>query len=241
MVSPSWTAVTGFHKEEIMGIHSKILVHWTGKKDIEVNPENERPRLYYERLRDYYQKGLYAKRATEDSIRTIKNLIRICFTEIRLSQSQTHAERYGKLGIVFARDFIMNKGGRSVIYIPYEADKCLLEDSIRDLHKKSEKIQEICRSVKYIMTYVKRMSDGRGEDYYEEMEWRLVQDESNNVPFTSGEKRKIWRLKFNADDVKVIIFPDEETKKMAVADTIMKDFFSKHTPIMATLKDCDNF
>ena len=72
---------------------------------------------------DYYQNGLFTKRTTEAVIRhmKIKNLLRLCFTEIRLSQAQTHAERYGKLGIGFTRDFIMNKGGRPVIYIPFKA------------------------------------------------------------------------------------------------------------------------
>ena len=37
--------------------------------------------------------------------------------------AQTHAERYGKLGIGFTRDFILNKGGRPVIYIPHTANK----------------------------------------------------------------------------------------------------------------------
>jgi hypothetical protein len=56
----------------------------------------------------------------------------ICFTEIRLSQAQTHAKQYGKLGIGFERDFIMDKGGRPVIYIPYKPKNGgrLLEDEV---------------------------------------------------------------------------------------------------------------
>ena len=81
-----------------MGIHSKILVHWTGK-DIENSPKANKSQLYVERLRDDLQNGLFTKRTSEAVIREkqIKNLLRICFTEIRLSQAQTHAERYGKL------------------------------------------------------------------------------------------------------------------------------------------------
>jgi hypothetical protein len=102
-----------------MDIHSKILVHWTGKKDN--GSAYIKDQEYVERLKNYYKNGLFAKRTSEDSIRKwkIKNLVRICFTEIRLSQVQTHAKRYGKLGIGFSRDFIMNKGGRPVIYIPF--------------------------------------------------------------------------------------------------------------------------
>ncbi len=118
-----------------MNIHSKILVHWTGKNDIENQPENIRAQKYVERLRDYYEHGLYSKRTKEDVIRKvkIKNLIRLCFTEIRLSQAREHANNYGKLGIGFTRDFILNRSGRPVIYIPFEAESCLLEKSLTQL------------------------------------------------------------------------------------------------------------
>jgi len=233
------------YKGEMMGIHSKILVHWTGK-DIENCPEANKSQLYVERLKDDLEKGIFTKRTSEDSIRKkkIKNLLRICFTEIRLSQAQTHAERYGKLGIGFTRDFIMNKGGRPVIYIPYEAkaDGRLLEDSIENLYENLKDREEIHRSLKWIMAHVKRMSNGKDEDYYEEMEWRIVYDESpNNKHFTKGKGNGVHRLKFAAHDIKVIIFPDEYTKQLSLKDEAIRKYFSKHMPIMATLEDCSNF
>jgi hypothetical protein len=230
----------------MMGIHSKILVHWTGK-DIKDCPVTERSHRYVERLKDDLEKGLFTKRTSEDSIRywKIKGLIRICFTEIRLSQAQTHAERYGKLGIGFKRDFIMNKGGRPVIYIPYEAPTGgrLLEDSLRNVYKKSIDNAEVHRSSKWIMAHVKRMSNAKGEDYedyYEEMEWRLVYDESS-THFIKGEGENVYRLRFEARDIKVIIFPDENTKQQSLRDSVIKDYFSRHMPIMATLEESPNF
>jgi len=228
-----------------MGIHSNILVHWTGK-DIENSPGANKSQQYVERLKDDCENGLFAKRASENLIRgkKIRNLLRICFTEIRLSQAQTHAERYGKLGIGFTRDFIMNKGGRPVIYIPYKAkaDSRLLEDSIKNVYDKSENNKEIHRSSKWIMAHVKRMSNGNRDDYYEEMEWRLVHDESsNNKHFTKGKGTGIHRLKFVASDIKVIIFPDEDIKQMSLKDETIRKYFSEHMPIMATLDDCCNF
>jgi len=234
-----------------MGIHSKILVHWTGK-DIENCAEDNKSQLYFERLKDALENGLFTKRTNEDVIRgwKIKNIIRLCFTEIRLSQAQKHADRYGKLGIGFTRDFIMNKGGRPVIYIPYKAkaDGRLLEDSIRNVHKKSKDNEEIHRSSKWIMAHVKRMSNGKSEDsedyedYYEEMEWRLIHDESsNNKHFEKGKDKGIHRLKFEASDIKVIIFPDEGIMQMSLEDETIKRYFSKHMPIMVTLEDCRNF
>ena len=227
-----------------MGIHSKILVHWTGK-GIEKYPKAKRSQLYVDRLKNDLEYGLYTKSTSEALIRKkkIKNFLRICFTEIRLSQAQTHADRYGRLGIGFTRDFIMNKGGRPVIYIPYEAKagSRILEDSIKNVYEKSENSEEIHRSSKWIMAHVKRMSNGNSDDYYEELEWRLVQDESsNNKPFTD-EGNGVHRLKFAAHDIKVIIFPDEDTKQRSLKDDDIRKYFSEHIPIMATLDDCRNF
>jgi hypothetical protein len=57
------------------------------------------------------------------------------------------------------------------------------------------------------MAHVKRMSNGK-DDYYEEMEWRLVHDEKS-THFAGGESIDVYRLRFKASDIKVIIFPDE--------------------------------
>jgi len=233
------------YKGETMGIHSKILIHWTGK-DIDNSLGANKSQQYVERLRDDLENGLFAKRTSENLIRKkkIKNLLRICFTEIRLSQARTHAKRYGKLGIGFARDFILNKGGRPVIYIPHTAseDSSLLEDSIKKVYEKSKDNKEVHKSSKWIMAHVKRMSNGKSEDYYEEMEWRLVHDESpKHKHFTKGKGKDIFRVKFKASDIKVIIFPDEDIKKMSLNDETIGKYFSEHMPIMTTLDDCSNF
>jgi len=159
-----------------------------------------------------------------------------------LSQAQIHAERYGKLGIGFTRDFIMNKGGRPVIYVPYdpEDDGRLLEDSIRNVFERSNHNAEIHRSSKWIMVHVKRMSNGKDEDYYDEIEWRLVYDECS-THFTSGEDKSVHRLQFEASDIKIIIFPDDKIKEKSLSDKVIRDYFSKHLPIMAALEDCCNF
>jgi hypothetical protein len=227
----------------MMAIHSKILVHWTGK-DIETNPnEDEKSRLYVERLKDDLREGLYAKPTIEDSIRylKIKDITRLCFTEIRLSQAKTHSDRYGKLGIGFSRDFIMNKGGRPVIYIPFEppADNYFLEASIGNVYEKAINNREIKESSKLILAHVKRMSDGNKNDYYEEMEWRIVHHANDkNIINTSND---IHRLKFKMSDIEVIIFPDKKTKQLSLEDDYIKDCLSKHMPIIATLDDCLNF
>ena len=227
-----------------MKIHSKILVHWTGKKDIENEPVNNRAQQYVDRLKDYYQNGLFLKRTEENVLRykKIKYLVRLCFTEIRLSQAQAHAHKYGKLGIGFNRDFIMNRGGRPVIYIPYKAERCLLEDSLKQAYEESEGKEEIHKPLKYVLAYVKRMWNEDDEEHYDEMEWRIVHDENPNDDYIKkGKKKGVYRFKFTASDIKVVIFPDEKTKNMSFNDEVIKEFYTQHTPITVTLDDCDNF
>jgi hypothetical protein len=156
-----------------MAIHSKFLIHWTGnnKDGIEhETSETKKQELYIDRLINYYQNGLYTKRTTEEILRTkeapkkvvhwkIKKIVRLCFTEIRLSQAKTHADQYGKLGIGFTRDFIMNKGGRPVIYVPFRANNRLLEESIKNVYEKSKPNTEIHKSAKWIFAHVKIMTD----------------------------------------------------------------------------------
>ena len=224
-----------------MAIHSRLLVHWTGK-DIEEYASTEQPQKYVERLRDDLKNGLYTKITSEDAIRKwkVKNLVRICFTEVRLSQAQTHARRYGRLGIGFTRDFVMDRGGRPAIYVPYapKDDGRLLEDSIRTAYEKSQ--GEVQKSAKWILAHVKRMSDGRDEDYYEEMEWRLVWD-GQSAHFKKDAAEGVYRLQLEASDIKLIVLPDENTKRLSLGDDVIKEYFSKHLPMVTTLEDCANF
>jgi hypothetical protein len=230
-------------EDEIMSIHSKILVHWTGNNDIEKEPEDRKAQLYVERLKDYCQNGLFLKRNKEDVLRKlkIKDLFRLCFTEIRLSQAQEHAKNYGKLGVGFTKDFIKNNGGRPVIYIPFDVEH-LLENSLREAFEKSKGSDEIHRPLKWVLAYVKRMSNGHVEEYYDEMEWRIVHDENPDNPFFAKDQEKdAYRFKFDAKDIKVIVLPNEEIKQMVSNDESLKIFFAQHMPILVTLEDCNNF
>lgn len=228
-----------------MKIHSEILVHWTGKKDIENNPVSNQTQLYVQRVEDYYRNGLFMKRTTEPTTRgrKIKYLPRLCFTEIKLSQAKDHANRYGKLGIGFSREFIMNRGGRPVIYIPFEPRDGLLERSLDQALDKSKGNDEINKLMISIHSYIKRMWDENDEQAYDEMEWRIVYDNDPNYCkyFTRGKDKDEFRFIFTANDVKIIVFPDEKTRRASFDDKIIKKFFSIYTPITITVDECENF
>lgn len=171
-------------------------------------------------------------------------MVRLCFTEIRLSQAEAHAERYGKLGIGFARDFIMKKGGRPVIYIPHKTDPNgrLLEDCIRKIHDHPKHDEDIRRWAKSIMAHVKRMSCGNGDEFFEELEWRLVYDESDTNPhFRKVGGKGIYRMPYQARDVQIVVFPDENVRQMAFKDARIRAFFSNGMPSTVTVSDCPDF
>ena len=223
-----------------MKYRSRILVHWTGK-DIEEESPADKPQQYVDRLVDYYKKGLYSKRTSEPTLRglKLKKLVRLCFTEIRMSQAHDHANKYGKMGIGFARDFIIDRDGRPVIYIPFEPRDGLLENSLRSIYKNSDTNDEIHQPSKNILAFIKRMGDERNEDNFEEMEWRIVYGE-NDLNFVK-ENSNVYRFPFEASDVKVVIFPDKETKLLALKNEDLKGFFAAFSPSIIIFEDCASF
>lgn len=83
------------------------------------------------------------------------------------------------------------------------------------------------------------MSNGKDECYYDEMEWRLVHDEKSTHFVRGGNG--VFRFKFGASDIKVMIFPDEITKQQSLSAAFIRRYFSVHLPIMATLDECSDF
>jgi len=240
---------------------SRFLVHWTGQKDFEkLREDNLKWDKYAARLKDWYQIGLFAKTADAELIFRLpepglvnkfkmKRLIRICLTEIRLSQAKDHSDRYGKLGIGFTREFIANKGGRPVMYTPWEAKVRLMEESAWRVWQNSAGNDEIREPLTWLLAFFKVMSNGKPEDsrgyedYYEEMEWRLVFGESldHSGTFTPTADPDTYRVTFEPNDVTVIVFPHEEVLQRTLNDSDMKRFFAAHQPDLVLLKDCKHF
>ncbi len=244
--------------------HSKFVVHWTGQKDLEPLPDADKTDQYALRLKDWYRNGLFTRKTDELVIRLprpghgyvskqkMKQLARLCFTEIRLSQAKSHSQRYGKLGIGFNRDFIANKGGRPVIYLPWEAKARLLDECIWQAwdKAKSQGNHEIEKLLKWILAFCKPMSNGKPEsspdfeDYYEEMEWRLVYGESldaSGIFVPDSVQPHAFRMKFQPGDVAVIVFPNTDVMRKTLNDSDMRSFFITHQPNLLLLEDCDYF
>jgi hypothetical protein len=173
-------------------IHSDLLVHWTGK-DIEkkYKPKWEEQNTskipqevddaYLRRLHDILSFGFWMTKQPgwklpDGSI--VPNAFCLCFTELKLSQSRTHAIEYGRLGIAVKRPFLFARGGRPVIY--YQPRSC--KDAF--LYSCSSDLKD-----KHLLQFFKQMDRCTGRhmkyDLYSESEWRIIagagQQRSNQI------------------------------------------------------------
>lgn len=104
---------------------SDILVHWTAKElKGKSTSESEIQEKYIELLYSIYSKGLRFSTPKEhdevagvNCLSILKPKPIICFTELKLSKTKEHADRYGELGIGFNREFLMKWGANPVFYM----------------------------------------------------------------------------------------------------------------------------
>jgi len=161
-----------------MSIHSKYLIHWTGKglnlEEVHIQES------YLNRLKDICCKGLYMNRGREriygrGGTSITATISRVCFSEIRLSQVSDHAKLYGGLGIGFHRDFVIEREGNPVLYV-LNGDNGVVIENFAHLHKSIKSNGQMLKELEIILGYLKNMSDRNDSTlkYYEEMEWRVV-------------------------------------------------------------------
>jgi len=232
-------------------LHSQFLVHWTGggKGDFHQShgPLNDGIRSQYvDRLADDLQSGFYMNRGKEkiwgvNNENITSRIARVCFTEIKLSMVRRHANLYGSLGIGVTRDYVLERYGGPVFYVQNGKKSNVVEN----FHKISSFLvgKPIEGEFATLMGYVKNMSkkDHKKLIYYDEMEWRVVHLRRLDGRYVTPQdpSRLIYRLKLEPADVKVIVFPDLKTKRMALRRPAIRSRVV--SPICVTLDDCDNF
>lgn len=248
--------------------HSKFLVHWTGGRQITTSeiltPEQEQQ--YLTLLTKILNEGLYVRTPSAEEAQLERafgntwgdersfdiQFGRLCFTEIRLSEAQAHAKNYGRLGIGFERDFVMNRGGNPVFYIQNGRQGVAAEMFVRireyllarsQAGHKDGPIQ--LKQLEVLMGFTRTMGgqDSQELKFYDEMEWRILHS-------VGGEKAGLfkpqgdglWIMPFKRSDVRLIVFPNARVKELALKDTELKKAFSEeHSPMLLTLDDCAHF
>lgn len=169
-----------------VAVHSDFLIHWTGQ-DLDARDEPGWEKLdssqlkgktklveaYLGRLRSILEYGLWLTTEPEAVISTgrieatIPSTPKVCFTELKLSESRVHAKRYGRLGIGVKRPYLLNRAGRAVAYVCYDFERQkdpLFAACARDLVDPS------------LLNFFKPMNSARplNYDFYGESEWRII-------------------------------------------------------------------
>lgn len=235
-------------------IHSKFLVHWTGKDfhQLESVLDDNIRKQYIDRLIDILANGLYMNKNEEETERIydseggwIQNAVaRTCFTEIKLSQAEKHAKSFGQLGIGVNREFVISRYGNPVFYVTNGnySNICSCARKVLDYLTSNDK--KILAEFSILLAYMKKMGekDSNNLQYYDESEWRithLTKLESADALIHIDTQNYIYRIKMSKNDVKVIVFPDEKTKTLALNN---QDIIDKiDNPICVTIHDCINF
>jgi hypothetical protein len=235
-------------------IHTKFLIHWAGKKfHMPTDPLNDELRdKYVETLINIFENGFEMGRGKEEIVDLDGKLLetfvsRVCFTEIKLSLARKHAERYGLLGIGVDRDFVLKRYGNPVFYMKSgDSNVAVNANKVLDFLKKlkHEKKDTILLEYRTLLAYFKNMNDKDSDDltYYDELEWRIthlnrLEDEGRLS--VVDEANYVYLLKLKPADVKVLVFPDERTKRQAFNNTRFSKLIEK--PICLTIDDCENF
>lgn len=115
---------------------------------------------------------------------------------------------------------------------------------------------DMLNSLAHIILFVKPMSECKcPQDFtlLDESEWRIVApvDEKDkkfaylkngDYPDDPNKKQPPAKIPFDQSELKIIIFPDNPTRKMALNDKDIKDWlFTENVPIITTIEECLQF
>jgi len=236
-----------------MNIHSRFLVHWTGR-DISMKKPRDLSQSemesFVERLKAIIRDGLRMTRGQETIYGKLNTNIkistpRICFTEVRLSQAEKHAQEYGLMGIGLSRKFVLSRYGNPVFYVQ-NGDRGIVVENLDLVRTSVSHDSNVLKAFEVALGFLKNMSDKNKESlkYYDEMEWRIIHSDllEKEGRIVQSQKNDFYLLKLQPDHIKVIVFPNHKTKKMALSNPWLSDhFFNRKIPMVTTVLDCKNF
>lgn len=236
-------------------MRTNFLVHWTGR-DISTNrnliTENQRDE-YVKRLVDIINNGFWMTQPLEKIFGLNGSWIEYsahvtCFTEIRLTEAETHTSRYGLLGVGVNRHFVLERFGGPVHYVRNHCSECVVgnaQEIFSVLDKHSD--QDIKNYFGINTAFIKAMSDKNTDNflYLNEQEWRIVQTDvqlkTSNIVKTESHC-PAYRVPLSPGDIKVLVFPDSRTRTLAV--NRLNNFLSENENFnlaLLTIEECSEF
>lgn len=174
-----------------------------------------------------------------------------CFTELRLSHSQAHRSRYGLLGIVVDRMFVLERSGGPVQYLrchhdePIVGNLAVVFDWLKDqIQAGTPRALDVRHALFFQVAFLKRMSNANADDfaYLDELEWRIVHTDHQTVAgrlVSTNSNRPPYRIPLKPEEVRMVIVPDERIRAdvMPFLQTWAKD---KLPPVL-TVDEAEQF
>jgi len=254
-------------QQPIKTVRSDILVHWTGKCiwKYHTNLKQQQRQKYIERLHSILNDGLWMNHVNIDIHHPRFERISFswpatCFTETKLPDIERHIEYYGLLGFGFTREFVMKRYGGPVLYVAgikeLSKSKGMRSITSRHFHNLFDGISgKLLNSVITCAIFVKTMSDEDCKYPYQrldEAEWRIpwptnfpnvdppMVDVNRPLPLDTIRKNPAALIPFYPRDLRILILPDECTRKMVYDDQEIMDRFGKERPCIKTVEECLN-
>jgi hypothetical protein len=243
-------------------MRSKLLTYWTGRGiqgEATVVTDEMRVR-YVDRLRDILSNGfwmtvpdelLVGHAGPDHPARIEYQTPMTCFTELRLSRSRPHRSRYGLLGVVVDRMFVLQRSGGPVQYLrchhdePIVGNLALVFDWLNDQIKAGiPRALDVRHALFFQAAFLKRMSNANTDDfaYLDELEWRIVHTDHQTVagrlvPTRSAQPP--YRIPLTPDEVRMVIVPDEQVR--ADAMPLLQTWAKDKLPPVLTVDEAEQF
>ena len=233
-------------------MRTDLLVHWTGH-DIGTDRLLLSPVLreaYVARLADILNHGFWMTKPPEKIHGANKSWIKYeahmtCFTEVRLSDTVFHAERYGLLGIAVNRHFVLERFGGPVHYVRNHSTESMI-GNVKEILKAIKALpnQQITKFFAVNSAFLKAMSDNNTDNflYLNEQEWRIIQTdrqvERHNILETELDPPK-YRIPLKLDDIRLVVFPDDRTRSLALGHPDLTGLRQAgRGPPLLTIEEC---
>jgi hypothetical protein len=233
---------------------SELLTYWTGK-DIATDPSiltAEIRASYALRLSDVLERGFWMTVPREvltgcsgEQPATIRYGVPMtCFTELRISHSEHHWQRYGLVGIVVDRGFVLQRSGGPVLYMrshpqePLVGNVAALLSWLKDhIDRNTPEARDMMDAVWSLAGFLKPMSGIAPDDFafLDELEWRIIhtdhQERAGRIRAT-GLEHPEFRVPIGRQDVRMLIVPDADVRA-ACMPTIMEWAGGMAPPVLA--------
>lgn len=247
-----------------------LLTHWTGKDictDLRRLDEELR-RRYLERLLSLLEHGFWMNpisenlrgwSADERPVGLGFQPRAVCFTELRLSRASKHAERYGLLGIVVDRTYVLDRWGGPVHYVRSNKNDAIVQN-VHELHEwivdnfiepnvgknvgLTKNPSHNLWNIQSMMKSMSRIGENDDFEYLDEREWRIPHSSTHGresgLYVVTGKQRPEFLVPVEPTELKMLVVPDSEFRSLIISDERFIAWTAAYQPPILTFEDLEN-